>query len=204
MASLYQLKPRFQALLRPLTGRAVAAGMTANGLTAAALAGSLALGAAIAALPGQGWLLVVLPIWLVARMALNAMDGMIAREHGQASRLGALFNEVADLASDAALYLPLALALWPAWPGWTVLVVTLGLIAEAAGLAGPLVGATRRYEGPLGKADRALVFGALALLIGLGVPAGWWVEAVLAVALVAGLITIARRVRAAVVETPGQ
>ena len=37
------------------------------------------------------WL--VLPTALFARMALNAIDGMMAREHNQASKLGALLNE---------------------------------------------------------------------------------------------------------------
>jgi CDP-diacylglycerol--glycerol-3-phosphate 3-phosphatidyltransferase len=50
-------------------------------------------------------------------MALNAIDGMLAREHGQASRLGAVLNELGDVVADAGLYLPLALttvfSLWP-------------------------------------------------------------------------------------------
>ena len=48
-------------------------------------------------------------------MAFNAIDGMLAREFGQKSRLGAYLNELTDVVSDAALYLPFA---WlPPFPG---------------------------------------------------------------------------------------
>lgn len=50
-------------------------------------------------------------------MALNAIDGMLAREFNQQSTLGAILNEVGDIISDAALYL--AFAFCPASPrGW--------------------------------------------------------------------------------------
>ena len=48
--SLYQLKPRFQALLRPLVARLAAAGVTANGVTCAAMLVSLGLGVCAAEL----------------------------------------------------------------------------------------------------------------------------------------------------------
>ena len=42
-------------------------------------------------------------------MALNAIDGMLAREFGQKSALGGYLNEIGDVVSDAALYAPFAL-----------------------------------------------------------------------------------------------
>ena len=59
--------------------------------------------------PTQRWPLILLPIILFLRMGLNAIDGMLAREHGMKSNLGAVLNEVGDVISDSALYLPLAL-----------------------------------------------------------------------------------------------
>ena len=38
-------------------------------------------------------------------MALNAIDGMLAREFNQKSRLGGYLNEITDVVSDGALYL---------------------------------------------------------------------------------------------------
>jgi phosphatidylglycerophosphate synthase len=102
--SIYELKPRFQALLRPLTGAIQRAGVTANQVTVAACVVSVLLGALLAAAAGRRELFLLVPLWLLLRMALNAIDGMLAREFGQASPLGAYLNELGDVVSDAALY----------------------------------------------------------------------------------------------------
>lgn len=167
MPTIYQLKPRFQSLLRPAVGALARAGVTANQVTLATCAVSVALGLALtqAELPRSAWLL--LPLWLVLRMAFNAIDGLLAREHGQATRLGALLNELTDAVSDAALALPLAL-LAPFDPFWVAAFVVAGLLAEYAGALGPSVGASRRYDGPMGKSDRAFALGAIGLWAALG------------------------------------
>ena len=162
MPSVYQLKPAFQEALRPLVRNLVAAGVTPNHLTLAAIVGSIAVGAAIAINTSFRWLL-LLPVWLFARMALNAMDGMAAREHGMTSRLGGVLNEVGDIVSDLALYLPLALV----DPGarWAVVAFASGAaLTEFCGVLGPTLGGSRRYDGPMGKSDRALLVGVLGLL----------------------------------------
>lgn len=195
MASIYDLKPKFQALLRPLCERLVAAGVTANGVTLAALVLSFAHGAWLALEPGALLPLALLPVTLFLRMALNAIDGMMAREHGQKSRLGALLNEVSDVAADAALYLPFALI--PGLNGpLVVLVVVVAIIGEMTGALGPMVGAARHYEGPLGKSDRAFAFGLLAVLLAVGLTPGLLSTAYLAVLLGLGIYTILNRMRA--------
>src|SRR5439155_1057116 len=97
--------------------RAVAAGLTPNAVTLAALAGSVAVGTVLLPARSSPTRLLLLPVWLFARMALNAIDGMIAREHNLASSLGAVLNEFGDVISDLVLYLPLAIvdekSLWP-------------------------------------------------------------------------------------------
>jgi phosphatidylglycerophosphate synthase len=127
-------------------------------------------------------------------MALNAVDGMLAREHGQKSRLGFYLNEIADVVSDAALYAPFALVP-PFGPFGIGAVVLLSMLTEFAGVLGPGIAATRRYDGPMGKSDRAAVFGALGMWIGLSLPTpdwlGWGVP-VLAALLI---VTIVNRVR---------
>lgn len=202
MVSVYDLKPRFQALLRPAVRGLARAGVTANQVTLLALALSLALGLAIALLPGAAWPLLALPVLLFLRMALNAMDGMLARDHGMKSDLGALLNELGDVIADAALYLPLALV--PGVPPIPLVVaVVVAGMTELAGLAAVSIGASRRYDGPLGKSDRAVLFGGLALLLGLGVPGGPWVGAVLWFAVGAGLWTVFNRCRRALAERSG-
>lgn len=199
MATIYDLKPRFQALLRPIAARLVDAGATANGVTLAALIMSLAQGAAIAFWPEARWPLLLLPVTLFVRMALNAIDGIMAKEHDQKSNIGALFNEISDVVSDAALYLPFALIAGVNDP-LVVLVVVASVIAEMTGVLGPMIGATRRYDGPFGKSDRAFGFGALAVLLGLGLSPGLWTTSVLAVMLVLAAVTVWNRARRAVAE----
>ena len=163
--SIYELKPKFQALLRPPTGALARAGVTANQVTVTAAVLSVALGIYVAVRVPERWPFLLIPLWMFVRMAFNAIDGMFAREHGQRSRLGAYLNELTDVISDAALYLPFAL-LPPFSPLWTGIVIVLAVVSEFAGALGPSVGASRRYDGPMGKSDRAFVFGALGLWIG--------------------------------------
>ncbi|HKV00233.1 MAG TPA: CDP-alcohol phosphatidyltransferase family protein [Vineibacter sp.] len=198
--TLYDLKPRFQALLRPLAGTLVRAGITANQVTLAAALGSIAVGIIVVLCAPARWPFLLLPIWLFLRMALNALDGMLAREFGQKSALGAYLNEICDVVSDAALYLPLAVIAPFALP-MAALVVFLAALSEFAGVLGVMVGASRRYDGPMGKSDRALVFGALGLWIGIGGVLPSWLAWLLP--LVAALIAlnIVNRVRRGLAET---
>lgn len=201
MASVYDVKPMFQDLLRPRVGRWVEAGVTPNQVTLAALALSGVAGTLVGLWPGARLPLLLLPLMLLLRMALNAIDGMMAREHDMKTPLGALLNEVGDAASDVLIYLPVALV-----PGihapLAVTVVLVGLVAEVAGLAGPLVGASRRYDGPMGKSDRALAYGIIGLLAGLGLPAKIVGNLILLAVLGLGLKTVVNRVRAALAEAP--
>jgi CDP-diacylglycerol---glycerol-3-phosphate 3-phosphatidyltransferase len=201
VVTLYALKPRFQALLRPLVGGLAASGITANQVTVAAAVGSIAVALAIVAWIDRPAIFLLLPVWLFLRMALNAIDGMLAREFGQKSRLGAYLNEIGDVVSDTALYAPFALVA-PFAPPMVSLVVALSILSELAGVLGPAVGASRRYDGPLGKSDRALVFGALGLWIGLGLDVPdllSWLMPLLALLLA---LTTFNRIRAGLAERP--
>jgi CDP-diacylglycerol---glycerol-3-phosphate 3-phosphatidyltransferase len=192
VASIYALKPAFQGLLRPLTRALAGAGVTANAVTVGAALLSLLVGARLALAPGSRRALLLLPAALLARMALNAIDGMLAREHDQKSKLGALLNELGDVVSDVALYLPLALV--PGFdPRIAVGIVILAALSELAGVLGPTIGASRRYDGPMGKSDRAFAFGLLALLMGLGLEPGAWLLAVQAAILGLLLVTVWNR-----------
>lgn len=201
MASVYDLKPAFQRLLRPMVRGLVASGVTPNHLTLTAVLGSLAVGAALpAAASRPGWLL-LLPAWLLLRMALNAMDGMAAREHGMRTRLGGVLNEVGDVVSDAALILPLAVI----GPGlrWPAVALALGaVLTEFCGVIGAAIGAERRYDGPMGKSDRALVLGVLGLVAAFAPGTVRWWPAALWVASALTLLTCWNRVAAALRQPP--
>ncbi|MBB3913818.1 CDP-alcohol phosphatidyltransferase family protein [Rhizobium fabae] len=196
--SVYQLKSRFQNILRPLVRALAARGVTANQVTSVSAVVSIALGLFLSVAPLPHWFLLV-PVWFLLRMGLNAIDGMLAREHGQKSILGAYLNEIGDVVSDVALYLPFALidpnGLLPA-----MAVIFLSALTEFAGILGQAVGASRRYDGPLGKSDRAVLFGALGIFVAAGGPFAawtWWLWAVAALLLV---WTIINRIRAGIRE----
>ena len=195
MASIYQLKPRFQSLLRPLVRHLAAAGITANGVTLAAMLISLALGALLGFIGGEHRMLfLLLPLWMFLRMAFNAIDGMLAREFGQQSALGAYLNELSDVISDAALYLPFVVIAPFGWAGVGA-VVFFAAVSEMAGALWPMIGAERRYDGPMGKSDRAFVFGALGLWVGLAPSLpdwAFWLMPVIAVAIVVNIINRVR------------
>jgi CDP-diacylglycerol--glycerol-3-phosphate 3-phosphatidyltransferase len=199
MASIYDLKPRFQALLRPLTRWLAASGITANQVTVAAVLLSLAGGTSIALWHDQDWPLLLLPGVLLIRMALNAIDGMLAREHAMKSKLGAVLNEVGDVLSDTALYLPLALVPGLS-PPFIVLITVLAVMSEMTGVVSVQIGGSRRYDGPLGKSDRAFAFGLLGLLLGCGVPRGAWLIVFLAVLVALAGLTVVNRARRALLE----
>jgi CDP-alcohol phosphatidyltransferase len=161
--SIYDLKPKFQNLLRPLVITLEQRGVTANQVTLTACAISVILGLILTALSGYHWLFILIPIWLFVRMALNAIDGMLAREFNQKSRLGGYLNEITDVVSDAALYLPFAF-ISPFDTLQIGLIIWLSALTEFCGVLGQVQGKTRRYDGPLGKSDRAFLFGVLGLV----------------------------------------
>ncbi len=161
--SIYDLKPKFQNLLRPLVIKLEQRGVTANQVTLTACAISVILGLILTALSGYHWLFMLIPIWLFVRMALNAIDGMLAREFNQKSRLGGYLNEITDVVSDAALYLPFAFV-HPFDALQIGLIIWLSALTEFCGVLGQVQGKMRRYDGPLGKSDRAFLFGVLGLV----------------------------------------
>jgi len=203
LATIYDLKPQFQKLLRPIAAALVQRGLSANDVTLGALALSAAQGAWLALDPGSSWPLLALPVTLFLRMAMNAIDGLMAKEHGQATLAGAVLNELSDVIADAALYLPFALI-----PGLNaplvVLVVIAGVIAEMAGALGPMLGAARCYAGPFGKSDRAFAFGLLAVLLGVGLTPGLWSTLYVGALLVLSALTGLNRARRIVAEAKGQ
>ncbi|MEP3232894.1 MAG: CDP-alcohol phosphatidyltransferase family protein [Hyphomicrobiales bacterium] len=202
--SIYQLKPAFQGLLRPFVQVLARIGITANMVTIFAAVFSVLYGFILfVSLKSNviAWL-VFLPVVLFIRMALNAIDGMLAREHNQQSMLGAYLNEICDLIADAAMIAPFAL-LAPFSPFWIIAILLLSWLTEFIGMMGVAVGASRRYDGPMGKSDRAFLFGALGLAAwafdGLS-PVLFWLQPLLALALI---VTCVKRLQGALQEVKG-
>ena len=185
--SLYQLKSQFQNQLRPLSDALVEHDYTANQVTVSAVILSIGM-AYVIAKPAQNqprlWLL--LPTSLFIRMGLNAIDGMMAREHGQASTLGAWLNEVGDIIADTALIASLSPHLKKDKADvhklgfvesnsfidkrYLVVINMLSTSTELLAIISNVSFDNRANQGPLGKSDRALVLGVMGTWIGAKLP----------------------------------
>lgn len=200
MPSIYQLKPAFQHLLRPLVHRSFEVGVTANQVTVLTALISILVGTAVGFFASHSWLFAILPIWMLLRMALNAIDGMLAREFDQQSTVGAYLNELGDIVADIALVVPLALI-----PGVSSLavfsVVVLAIISEYAGVLGPMVGVSRRYDGPMGKSDRAFAISVLCIGIAFDWITEFWIDAALLMVAMLLIYTSINRVRMGLKES---
>lgn len=101
--------------------------------------------------------------------------------------------------SDAALYLPFAFVagsnLW-----LIVVMILLAMLSEFAGVLGIMIGASRRYDGPMGKSDRAIVFGVMGLLVGLAIPVAGFADWVWCAVAALTMLTVVNRVRRALAE----
>jgi glycerol-3-phosphate cytidylyltransferase len=192
--SLNYLKPRFQQALRPLTMIIARAGITANQVTLTAMLGSLIVGALLAINHKTPAIFAFLPVWLFIRMGLNTIDGLLALEHGQKSRLGGFLNEAGDIVSDFALAVPLISASSFSLP-WMAIIMSLAVINELTGVAGSWVGGDRNNDGLFGKSDRAIAFSIIAAFLAINGHLPAMAVLLLPLFIVLHLITIVNRLR---------
>lgn len=193
--TLYEIKPAFQAMLRPIMLWLYKHRITANYITIFAMFLSFATGIIFIVIP-RVEIFALLPIVLFIRMALNALDGMLARECNQETRLGAILNETGDVLSDMALYFPFMFL-----PHTNMLLVIFMLfciiMTEFCGILVQTINGIRSYHGPLGKSDRALVFGIWGLLIAIWPSLLQWNNILWSIACILLVFTIINRCRSA-------
>jgi CDP-diacylglycerol---glycerol-3-phosphate 3-phosphatidyltransferase len=192
--TIYDLKPAFQNLLRPIVLMIKNLGMTPNQVTVLTCLFSLAMAIVLYLNIENSYILFSVPLFMFIRMALNAIDGMLAKEHSMQTPLGALLNEFTDVLSDTALYLafvshPMILA------PLVIAITSLAIMSELVGISTTTLGASRRYDGPMGKSDRAFIFGLIALLLGLKVSLSAVYTVILAITLFLLIITIKNRIQ---------
>jgi CDP-diacylglycerol--glycerol-3-phosphate 3-phosphatidyltransferase len=204
--TVYMLKPAFQRMLLPIVDALAGLHVRANAITVLGGVASLATASVIAAAGALDDMkaLLVVPIALFVRMALNAIDGLLATRHATPTRLGGILNELLDVLSDSVVIGAFAFMLLDVTGGrvTAVLVVTglaLAAASEVAGLASRAEGASRRYDGPMGKSDRALVISMLCVALAVGAPRES-VAVVFALMDIFLVVTIVQRVRRACLE----
>jgi CDP-diacylglycerol--glycerol-3-phosphate 3-phosphatidyltransferase len=194
--SLYAVKPRFQAVLRLVAVRCMRGGVSADALTAAGLGAAALAGVAIAVAGARpSWWLALVPLLLFARIACNALDGMVARDAGTARPWGTVLNETGDRVADLLVFGGLvASGALPAFAALALLPVVL--FVSYLGVIGQAAGGARCYAGPLGKADRMALVSLYCLVAPwlpvAGTVCGWILLAGLALTAINRLRTIAR------------
>lgn len=192
--SLYDLKPWFVRRLRRVEDVLVARRVSPDTLTFAAIGVSVSAGGFIAA----GGLFELPLLWLavaplvVVRLALNALDGSVARRTRTARPFGVAFNEIGDRMGDAATVGATAFVARPALALGTL---ASCFLASSTGVLALALTGRRDSGGPVGKADRAAL---LALGATVGALAGSALPFAVALALIAGgavATTVMRLVR---------
>lgn len=161
--TIYDLKPAFQNLLRPIVRFFNKAGVTPNQVTLMTCLLSIFYSVAIYK-ELHHLFIMFLPLFFFVRMALNAIDGMLAKEHDMMTHRGAMLNEITDVVSDTFLYL--SLSVFSVIDNQNIVFFSfIAIFTEVSGLSSLHIGSGRRFDGPFGKSDRAFFISVLALLI---------------------------------------
>jgi len=163
MISIYNIKPKFQELLKPVLTALHKKDVTANQITVSSIVLSLLIGFSFWFADKNIFLFLALPIGLFIRMALNALDGMMARTYNQQTKKGEILNELGDVVSDLFIFFPL-LKYESSSLYLVIIFICLSIINEFAGVLGKIISGERRYDGPMGKSDRAFIMGLYGIL----------------------------------------
>ena len=163
MISIYKIKPKFQQLLRPILKLLRKIGITPNSITVFSILFSFLLSYFFWNAANNNSYYLIVALGLIFRMMLNALDGMMASTYHLQSKLGEVLNEIGDVISDAAIYFPLIL-LSDLRIELSILFIILSLVNEFCGILSKVISGERRYDGPMGKSDRAFLIGVICLL----------------------------------------
>ena len=164
MISVYKLKPKFQKLLQPLLLLLKRIGVSPNHITVFTIIFSIIIGYILfLGIQDRFWFLIV-AVGLLLRMMLNALDGMMAKQFNLQSKLGEVLNEIGDVISDIAIYFPF-IYFESIKSEYIIIFIFLSIINEFCGVLAKLISGTRRYDGPMGKSDRAFLVGLVCIIM---------------------------------------
>lgn len=164
MISIYNLKPKFQKLLNPLLNHLNKLNITPNQITIFTILFSTLLGFFVFKSIEEKSYFLIVAFGMLIRMILNALDGMMAKKFSLASKNGEILNEIGDIISDIAIYFPFIY--FPIIQIELVFIfILLSVINEFCGVLSKVTRGERRYDGPMGKSDRALLVGIISIML---------------------------------------
>ena len=161
--SIYKLKTKFQNLLMPICEKLVKLKITPNQITVTTVLLNIIFAGIIYKFSNYNFLYLIVPVFLFLRMALNALDGMIANKFNQKTKIGVFYNEAGDVISDTVFFY-VFLRVIGISEMYNLLFVFLSALSEYIGVVAVMVNNKRHYEGPMGKSDRAFLISLLAII----------------------------------------
>jgi CDP-diacylglycerol--glycerol-3-phosphate 3-phosphatidyltransferase len=190
---IYRIKPRFQVALGGVESALVRRRVHPDYLTIGALVLSALGGLALYGAHQARWLLLVIPVVAIGRTALNALDGLVARDTGLARPWGEVLNEFCDRLADVSLMAGVAFA-----PGSDALLgavaIVVMLLASYVAILSKAAGGRRQYGGIMGKADR-MIYLSVAAVIALALPSLRIFTIFLWLVLAGLMVTLVKRLR---------
>jgi phosphatidylglycerophosphate synthase len=152
---IYAIKPWWQQRLTHVEDALVARHIHPDIITLAGVGCAALMGVTLFASAYNHWLILAIAPLAVARLAANALDGLVARRTGLTRPWGEVFNECCDRLADILVFVGLAFNPFVhAALAWGTLVLILfnsylGTVPKAAG-------GKRQFGGLLAKADRMI------------------------------------------------
>jgi len=164
---IYSIKPKFQQLLNPVKTLFVKLKIHPTTINLLALLISIIGGILLYYSANNLLLLIYIPFIAFIRTALNALDGMVAREMKvENQKFGEVLNEFIDRLSDSAFFIGASLVAYANQTLGLLSFISV-LLVSYLGIIGKSAGGSRQYLGLMGKADRMfwLSVAAVAILI---------------------------------------
>lgn len=162
---IYSIKPRFQRFLSPIKNLLIKYKVHPTTINILALIISITGGISLYLSDRYLLLLIYIPFMAFIRTALNALDGLVAREQKiRNQKFGEVLNEIIDRLSDVVIFIGLAFTSYINFPLASVTIILI-LLNSYLSILSKAAGGSRQYGGMVGKADRMLYLSLATILV---------------------------------------
>ncbi|MDY4011154.1 MAG: CDP-alcohol phosphatidyltransferase family protein [Fusobacterium gastrosuis] len=162
--SIYKLKKQFQNLLMPLCKMFANLGISPNQITIFTIILNIIFAFILYKFASFKLIYLLIPFFFLIRMALNALDGMLASNFNMKTKVGVFLNETGDIISDTVVFY-VFFKIINSSEYLAVSFIFLSILTEYIGVVAFMVDGKRHYEGPMGKSDRVFFISILSILI---------------------------------------
>lgn len=180
MESTQKFTKRLQRDLQPRAAYAANHNMAPSHFYISSMLLSLVGGILVTAGSPLHWPMLLVCLILFARILCTNIALLLICEHRMTSHLNIFLAELHVAVSDALILLPFGF-IEGVSGAIVVSTVVIGLLCQMASIIAVPIVSSRRHDGPINSTDRLIVFGLIALIIGVGIPPFLWVNVALLV-----------------------